>query len=296
MNVIYFLIFSLIFLSYTFTNFTVGYFYLATPDRHYALTAPLKSGQDFTAELTADSYLAIDKQTKKELVAKAADEVRPIASLTKLMTDQIIVDQLSDWQQRVTLETSDFRQGGSFYLRNGEQLSTDDLFHLSLIASDNVATLALVRQTGLTESEFVSLMNQRARLLGLEKTVFIEPTGVDPQNQSTARELMIIASQAFAKKKIQEITNLNNYYIKVNEGEQRLIRNTNLLLADQGVKALRGKTGYIPEAGYCLASELAANDSNSFYVVVLGSDYDEGRFVETKEIADWTRDNFIFYN
>jgi D-alanyl-D-alanine carboxypeptidase len=297
-TVIYFLIFSLIFTLYTFSNMTIGEIYFSPGERgnYQILTKPENLGEDFNEPITAESVLIVDKTTKNILWQKNADLERPIASITKLMTALVFLETNPDWQKVIGLQLADFRQGGSFYLRRDEKLSINDLFHLSLINSDNVATLAIVRLTGLSQEEFVNLMNQKARLLGMENTFFTDPTGVNIENVSTAYDVSKLVIEAFTNSFISEVTSLNNYQIIVNEKEDRLIKNTNKLLNSQEIKVLRGKTGYLEEAGYCLVSEVENSNQKSVYIILLGSQEEDDRFIETKSLASWINESYIIYN
>lgn len=297
-TLIYILIFSLTFSLYTFSNITIGEIYFS-PDQknnYQILTKPEKFGEDFDGAITAESVLIIDKTTKSILWQKEADTERSIASITKLMTALVFLETGPNWQEVIELQYNDFIKGGSFYLRNSEKLTVKDLFYLSLISSDNVATLALINSTGLNQAEFISLMNQKARLLGMESTFFTDPTGVNLDNVSTASDLSQLVIEAFENPFIKEVTSLKNYQIIVNDSEGRLITNTNILLDNKELNVIRGKTGYLAEAGYCLISEFGNNDQKTIYIILLGSQEEDDRFTDTKILADWVNESYLIYN
>jgi len=294
---IYFSFISLIIFLYTFTNFNIGQIYLSPSlNTQPIFNEPEMTGQNFEGEISADSVLIIDAKTKVKLWGKKTETKRPIASLTKLMTVLVFLQTRPSWQEVVEIKNEDFRYGSSRNLRLGEQLTIKDLFHIGLIGSDNVAISALVRSTGLSEEEFIKRMNQQARLLGMNNTSFVEPTGLLAENVSTATDLSQLTDRVFHEPLISQVTSLNNYQFIINQGKKsREVINTNKLLDNKEIKVLAGKTGSSIEAGYCLASLLQGNSEQQTIIIVLGSRSDENRFADTKTLAEWVFANFIFY-
>ena len=137
---------------------------------------------------TFKSAFVMDEDTENQLFAFNESEVRSIGSLTKLMTALVFLDTAPQWDKTVTIEAADGSQG-RLNVVEGEQVAVMDLFNVSLVSSSNNATMALARSTGLPLEEFVKKMNKKAADLGLKQTKFIEPTGLDQANQSTAREI-----------------------------------------------------------------------------------------------------------
>ncbi len=294
---IYFSFISLIIFLYTFTNFNIGQIYLSPSlNTQSIFNKPKMTGQNFQGEISADSVLIIDAKTKVKLWGKEAETKRPSASLTKLMTALVFLKSAPHWQKVIEIKKADFQYGSSRYLKLGEQLTVKDLFHVGLIGSDNVAITALVRSTGLSEEEFIKRMNQQARLLGMNNSSFVEPTGLLSENVSTATDLSQLVDRAFQETLINQVTSLKNYQLFINPGERtREIINTNKLLGNNEFKIVAGKTGSSVEAGYCLASLLQGNNGQQIVIIVLGSKGDESRFSDTKTLAEWVFANFIFY-
>ena len=138
--------------------------------------------------LTAKSALVLDLDKGTVLYDKNSEEVRSIASLTKLMTAMVFLECGIDLFDTVTISREDTRASARSHLRPGETFYLIDLLHASLMPSDNRATRALVRATGLSPQEFVGRMNRKADSLGLVNTEFTDPTGLDADNVSTAWE------------------------------------------------------------------------------------------------------------
>jgi len=230
------------------------------------------------------------------LFAKDADVVQPIASITKLMTALVFLDNNPGWEEVYQISSEDRVLGGRLNLYLGERVKVKDIFNTSLIASDNGATLALVHSTGLDEEEFVEEMNIKAKELGLVNTSFVDPIGLSDSNVSTAREVAWLAKTALGDRDITEATSKKEHRFKAVNGRNKVIESTNYLLFDtkKSFKVLGGKTGYTNEAGYCFVGRFRNSDDREFIAAVLGSDGINTRFQETKKIVNWTIDNYIW--
>ncbi|PIS05435.1 MAG: hypothetical protein COT81_01490 [Candidatus Buchananbacteria bacterium CG10_big_fil_rev_8_21_14_0_10_42_9] len=253
-----------------------------------------KVSQSLGLVTSATSALVIDRKTKKVLWSKNPDTVGPVASLTKLMTALVFLDNNPGWDETVLINSQDQLNGGRVYIVPGDTISIKDLFNLTLIASSNEAAAALARSTGLSSEEFVSQMNERAQLLGLEDTKFVEPSGLDPNNVSTAADIAKLLNHAFSVDEIIE-TNQREEYIFTPVGSKisRAAQATNLLLnsfVNEGEYKISGaKTGFIDESGYNLAMSVSKVDSSGeIILVLLGSETIESRWQDAKGLVDWT--------
>ncbi len=244
-------------------------------------------------KISAQSAAVMDIKTGIVLWQKNANEVRSIASISKLMTALVFLEHNPGWQTEMTMEHADETNGGTARILRGETVSVKDLFYTSLIASDNNATTALVRSTGLSKEEFVALMNQKAADLQLKHTSFVEPTGLEDGNQSTVLDILLMAKQAFNNPDIKAAVNNKNYTFSTLSGREHKIQSTNLLL-NSYMNIIAGKTGYINAAGYCLVSEVAGENGQVILSVVLGSDSHESRFQDLKILSAWVLDNFVW--
>lgn len=240
---------------------------------------------------TFKSAFIMDEDTENQLFAFNENEVRSIGSLTKLMTALVFLDTEPQWDKIVTIEAADGSQG-RLNVVEGEQATVKDLFYVSLVSSSNNATMALAHSTGLPLEEFVKKMNARATDLGLKQTKFIEPTGLDAANQSTAKEIAWLLKFALAEKAIQEAVARKNYTFRLMpDGPARPINSTNVLMFERlprgAVKIIGGKTGYVEEAGYCFVVALSDKDGHQIITAVLGSSTHYGRFSEARALAEW---------
>jgi len=243
-------------------------------------------------EITASSAAVIDFATGNYLYAKDIDKQLPIASITKLMTAFVFLDNNPGWQTLVTLSAADEVYRAK-YIYRGEQVTVKDLFYTSLVGSDNNAARSLVRASGLSQKDFVAAMTLKATELGMANTVFVDPTGLSPDNVSTVEDLMILATTVFKRPDILAATSLGEYYLAIiNTGSRRRVPSTNKLL-DSFLTVEAGKTGFIDESGYNLVSKIRDN-SHSIIVIVLGSAEEIDRFQESKALAWWVFNNYIW--
>ena len=246
-------------------------------------------------EPEAKSALVIHKPSGAILYAKNRDVVRPIASLTKLMTAFVVTERIQDQEREVTVTRVDDAKSGRLFVSPGERLSVKDLLYMSLVASANDATLALSRASGLTRQEFVRVMNARARALGLNHTRFTDPTGLAASNVSTATEIARLLSVVLEQSLLRQALHTKEYqYATLDEARKGIVTTTNKLLGKSSMAVLGGKTGYIDESGYNLAVEARGRNGEDFIVVILGAPRENDRFSEAEELVRWAEKAWNF--
>ncbi len=225
------------------------------------------------------------------LFAQKANQEQPIASITKLMTAMVFLENNPGWNKIYKISPADNITGGQIHLFLGEQLTIKDLFYTSLVASDNGATMALVHATGLSEAEFVKKMNIQAQVLGLLNTHFQEPTGLSTGDYSTARDVAFMAQAAFQRPAIRKATTLADYTFKTLGGRVKNIQSTDYLLAhphQDSVQVLAGKTGFTDEAGYSFVGLLQGKQGGpEMIAVVLNTRSKEQRFLQSEQLVNW---------
>lgn len=249
--------------------------------------------------ITAQSAMMVDEGTGRVLFEKDSYQKKSIASLTKLMTALVWWEIDGDLNKIVEIKSEDYREGGISYFIAGERVRAKDLLHAGLIASSNSAIVSLVKSTGLTSEDFVTLMNKKAEALGMQNTRFKEPTGLDYKNISTAVDCFILAREAFKNPIISKATQLKSYKFKpLGKSASRLIRSTNWLLsesANNNYEILGGKTGYIEESGYNLIIRARNKEKDkNLITIILGSNNKGSRFAEAKKLIEWTYANHIW--
>jgi len=190
------------------------------------------------------------------LLSKNENAVLPIASITKLMTGVIISAAKLPMDEIITVTQDDVdtEKGSSSRLRVGTMLTRGELLHLALMASENRAAHALGRTYPGGLDVFVGQMNSMARLLGMNDTRYVEPTGLSSQNQSSAQDLATLVIAAHGDATLRELSTSTGYSVEV--GRKTLqYNNTNRLVKSPDWDIGLQKTGYISEAGQCLVMQ-----------------------------------------
>ncbi|MDX9893453.1 MAG: serine hydrolase [Patescibacteria group bacterium] len=188
-----------------------------------------------------------------------ANQILPLASLSKLMTALVFLDTNPDWNRQITItqEEIDYPKTlagndntSEVDLSAGDTLSVNDLWVAMLVASSNQAAVTLADNSGFNRSEFAQKMNDKAAELGLTKTKFYDPSGLDAHNVTTAQEMAKIAWAAFNQPKIVEPHQYQNYAIKVvtNRGETKTVTVADRNYSLQQFIPQASKTGYLVEA------------------------------------------------
>jgi D-alanyl-D-alanine endopeptidase (penicillin-binding protein 7) len=240
-------------------------------------------------DVRAAAAIIFNPDTGQVLWEENAQDKRSIASITKVMTAVVFLEDEPDLSQQVTIERSDVYAASTTYLRANERITLDNLLHLTLIASDNAAARALSRVSHGGAASFVERMNEKAIELGLESTSFADPSGLNPANISSAYDLSRLISFASGNETIAAIMRTAQYTVTTSRRSVN-IHNTNRLVLGGDVDVMGGKTGFITKAGYCLATLLRLPQGNQVAVVVLGARSNTGRFWETRHLFNWLSD------
>ncbi|MEI6528914.1 MAG: serine hydrolase [Candidatus Falkowbacteria bacterium] len=243
----------------------------------------------------ADKGAVLSLNDRVFFYTKNADVTQPIASITKLMTALVFIENNPGWDTTYTIAEADQVEGGHLNLFPGEEVRISDLLKTSLIASDNGATLALVHATDLSEAEFIKKMNEKALKLGLKQTSFIDPVGLSDQNISTAREVALLAKAALAKNEIRQATESKEYEFETIDGRVKKVESTDYLLFDSeknSFQVMGGKTGYTDKAGYCFVGRFKDESGREIISVVLNSSGKNERFKESKSLVNWVFSNY----
>jgi D-alanyl-D-alanine endopeptidase (penicillin-binding protein 7) len=215
-----------------------------------------------------------------------SQEKRSIASITKVMTALVFLEDNPDLTNEVTVQRSDVYAASTTYLRANDKITEGELLHLMLIGSDNAAARVLARSSHGGSAAFVERMNEKAIELGLQNTSFADPSGLDPNNLSSAFDLSHLITFAASDERISSIMRLPEYTVTTSR-RAIPIHSTNHLLRDGDIDVLGAKTGFISKSGYCLATLLRLPQGNPIAVVVLGAHSNNGRFWETRHLFSW---------
>ncbi len=257
---------------------------------------------DAPFELHSQSVLVFDQESGVPLLAKNAQMQTPIASITKLMTAVLVLDAAQDMDGRITISSQDqdVLKGTGSRLAVGSAYTRAQLLHLALIASDNRAAHALGRSYPGGVPRFVEMMNRKAQQLGMYSTVYVEPTGLDSSNRSTATDLARLANYAYRNyPEIRNISSSGSYTL----GTQRVVlkqrhhksrvyyravafNNTNRLTRENDWQIGLSKTGFINEAGHCLVMQARVAEKNVI-IVLLDAVGKYSRIGDAARIKSW---------
>ncbi|TMH10092.1 MAG: peptidase S11 [Betaproteobacteria bacterium] len=241
------------------------------------------------AEITFGSAHAIvvDETTGEVLLQKDGGTAAPIASLTKLMTAMVVLDAQQDTSEKLRIAAADMdrlkhTRGG---VPLGAVVSRGTLLELALLASDNHAASALARHHPGGIDAFNAAVQQKIVALGLENTSIEEPTGLSPNNRSSAQDMVKVLRAATSYPEIARITSLRRHAVVVN-GHRWAVRNTNGLVGSQGWTILLSKTGFTNEAGRCLSMRVQAA-GRTVMVVLMGAVGSSDRALDALNIRRW---------
>jgi D-alanyl-D-alanine endopeptidase (penicillin-binding protein 7) len=240
-------------------------------------------------KLASANVLVLDAADNRPIYAKAANEVTPIASLTKLMTAIVTLDAglPLDAPIAIDMDDFDFLKGSHSRLRMGAELPRREMLRLALMASENRAASSLARHHPGGIPAFVAAMNAKARSLGMARTHFDDPTGLSAQNVSTARDLATLVSAAAQYPLIREFSTTQSHYVEVPSTGQLLgFNNTNRLVRNSDWDIQVSKTGFIREAGKCLVM-MATISSRPVVIVLLDSLGSYTRVADAIRVKYW---------
>jgi len=239
--------------------------------------------------IRAAAAILFNPSTGEVLWERNGFAARPIASITKVMTALVLLENQSDFSLDVVISPQDVYRSSTTHLRRRERISLENLLHLALIASDNAAARAIARTSRFGTDDFVERMNRKAIELGLDETRFVDPSGLDEGNVSSPFDVARLVVMAASDSKISRVMRKPDYEFRTSRRRVR-IRNTNRLVRGRYI-VQGGKTGYIDEAGYCLAAVVTLpNIADPVAVVVLGAGSNSRRFSEVRRLVDWVLD------
>ena len=239
------------------------------------------------AGMSAKSYILMDVQSGEVLLEKNADEALPPASITKIMTMLLVLEAVERGEcamsDTVTASAHAVSMGGSqIWLKENEQMTVEELFKATAVGSANDAAMALAEHVCGSEEAFVAQMNARAAELGMENTVFVNPTGLDAEGHvSTARDIALMSKELLRHEAARTYSSI--WMDTLRGGQTQLVNTNKLLKSYSGITGL--KTGTTGKAGSCMAAT-AERDGMSLVAVVLGCASTEDRFSSAASLLD----------
>jgi D-alanyl-D-alanine carboxypeptidase (penicillin-binding protein 5/6) len=238
--------------------------------------------------ITAPSAVVMEASTGQVLYEKDPHQVRSCASITKVMTLCLVFEAIDDGRltmdQMLTVSAHAASMGGSdIWLEEGESMSVDDLIKATVIMSANDAAVVLAEAVSGSEEAFVTDMNEKAKELGMNDTVFKNCNGLDEEGHVTsAYDVALMSRELMTHEKIFDYT--LTWMDSVRNGETQLVNTNKLIRSYQGITGL--KTGTTSQAGSCITAT-AERDGLELIAVVLGADSTDHRFQDAAALLDY---------
>ena len=257
------------------------------------LLEPVKVTNTAAPNINATAAVIMDAQTKKILYEKNKDKKWWPASITKLLSSLVLLDNQPDFQNIFTYEQKYQTIGGRLTVKPGETLSVKDIFFSTLIGSTNNTANMYPDIVGKTQKNFLTDMNTMAAELGMNSSQFSDPSGLSTANTSTAYDLALLTNESGKFWNIFQASTAPSYsFATKNTGQTHYIKNTNKLLGKTDYQFIVSKTGYLDESGYNNSVKIKTKNGHELVIVVLGTATSQERFSTTHELARYALDNF----
>lgn len=241
---------------------------------------------------TARSSIVIDLDSGRVLYENNANEERLIASITKIMTCIIAIEE-GDLDKKVESGEEILKMyGTSIYLELNEQMKLIDLLYGLMLRSGNDASVVIAKAVAGSEENFVNMMNEKAKEIGMTNTTFSNPHGLDEEtkNYSTAKDMAKLSSYAYKNKTYRKIIETKEYRVKT-DNKSYLWYNRMKLLGDYKY-CTGGKNGYTPSAGKTLVTTHKKGDLKVSIVTL----DDDDEYNNHKRLAEYAFNNYSKYN
>lgn len=252
-------------------------------------------------ETPIEAYVVAEYDTGTVLAGKNANAVRPLASLSKLMTAKLAVDNSLPMQESTTYQAALHKSAYHTYkISEGDVVVNKDILYSTLVSSNNTAAVMLARTLGYSMNDFASLMNAEAKKLGLESMSFAESYGYSLKNQGSAADVATLFREVLKNDTIASALGTTSYtYSEVSSTDDTIrhteVNSNKLVRRTLPYRILASKTGFLHESGSCLVMLVErASDHKKFILVTMGNpDFgSESRFDEPSRLASWALSNF----
>jgi len=249
---------------------------------------PAKKTDADPPEISAQSVIIMDMETDYVILEKNSHDQLPIASISKIVTALVAEKSLSPKHEIIISQQAINTEGGTGKLNVNEKFFTKELIDLMLISSSNDAAMQIALEVSDGAESFSELMNQKVESFGLSDSNFVEPSGLDAKNISTAFDIAQIADSTFGESNIWNILGQSGMDTESVDGKIRHLKNTNQIINDPRI--ISGKTGFTNEAGGTLVivAELGEENRKMIFVILGSGD----RFGEMVVLLDWVEGNF----
>jgi len=261
--------------------------------------APTKKNQaTLGIDVDARAAIVMDVASGQTLFEKDSHIAYPIASLSKLVTAMVFLDEKPNLEDQIIFTAEDDAIAGKTVIPMGERLTKREVLQALLIGSVNEAANVLARTNGGKEA-FVEKMNRKARAIGMEHAVFYDPSGLDARNKASARDVALALRAALSYPDLRKTTERSNVSLVGRATNRKYqIKTTNILLSSDlnrgAYHIVAAKTGTLAEAGFCMAQATRDADGHEVIAVVLGGGTHFTRFQDVKALTYWSFQNFLW--
>lgn len=244
-------------------------------------------------KINSEVALVMSLDDQQVHYSKNINTVRPIASISKLLTALVIVRSKVNLDETITISDDDVDRvkHSSSRLSVGTTLTRRQALLLALMSSENRAAHALARTYPGGLAAFVKEMNATARHIGMTRSRFVEPTGLSPLNVASPQDLVRLLQAVYKEKIIHQFTTSDGYSIVTSNGREQQYRNTNRLIRNHDWKIEISKTGYIREAGNCLVM-ISKVEGKDMAIVLLNSQAGVTRFSDAIRVRHIVQNDY----
>jgi D-alanyl-D-alanine endopeptidase (penicillin-binding protein 7) len=239
--------------------------------------------------LRSPAVFVFDVDRGEVLLEKNADVVQPVASITKLVAGLALVSTEHDLDRTICIGPEHYptRSGAWSKLSTGDCLQGWDALGAALVASDNRGAYALASATDLDLDTFVARMNEVSAELGMELSSFTEPSGLEDENLSTARDIARATLAVASHPVLSEVASAPFWDVHYARKSARRRHSTNRLAERDDLEVLAGKTGYTDTARYCFSTAVQTPSGRRVVLTVLGSPRNRDRWADVNTLLRW---------
>ncbi len=261
----------------------------------FAIFNAVAENESENFDVKAKSYVLMDASSGKVLLKNNEHEKLYPASVTKIMTLLLVIEKIDEGklslEDKVTASTAAAGKGGSqIWLKEGETMTVDELLRASAIGSANDACTALAEHIAGSEEGFVKMMNEKAKILGMNETNFVNCTGLDDDTTNhltSAYDIALMSKELLSHERIRNYTTV--WMDKLRDGATELVNTNKLVRFYKGTTGL--KTGTTSKAGHCISASAMRNELH-LIAVILGAENSTDRFEGAKKLLNWGFANY----
>ena len=246
-------------------------------------------------EISADSAILVEASTGRVIFEKNADDIRPPASMTKMLTSIIALEWLSPETPITISQAAAYAEDNTYNWAPGDVMSFRDLNYAMMLVSDNGAAIAVAQAVAGNVPDFAAMMNEKAQDIGCYDSHFVNPNGLpNPEHYSTARDMARIAMYCMQNPEFREVVGTKKEWIHwLNVDKKDSAESTNELFYDDGFPYAGAngiKTGWTSAAGGCLAASARRNGTELIAIVMHSANHDT-RFDDARKMLDYGFDS-----